>query len=184
MEITIEHLQPYLLSLTTKQKDKLLEKLLKKDKLLMEQLYFKHMSAPEELDARYLEFEDKVKDTLFARYRGPSDELEMAKGIGEAKKVINQFTKIDKRPEKEAELLILILEIVFNDANNPASFGTCWSKYDLSVTQTLKRLITIIRTKLHEDHLLDYKSAVDSYLAQIWKAAGFHDFVWELPKEL
>lgn len=123
----------------------------------MEQLYFKHISSPDELDTRYLEFEDQVKDALFSRYRSPSDELEVAKGIGEAKKAINQFTKIDKRPEKEADLLMIILENIFDNVDNPARLGTCWSKYDLAVTQTLKRLITVAKTKLHEDHLLDYK---------------------------
>jgi len=53
MEITLEDIQPYLDSLTSKQKDKLLNQLLKKDKMLVEQRYFKHLSTPQKLDERF-----------------------------------------------------------------------------------------------------------------------------------
>lgn len=184
MEITIEEIRPYLQSLSAKQKEKLLESMLKKDKLLMEQLYFKHLSSEEDLEERYAEFESQLKSALFSRYRAHVDELEIAKAIGEAKKVINQFTKIDKRPEKEADLLMIILKNIFDNVDNPARLGTCWTKYDLAVTQTLKRLITIVRTKLHEDYLLDYKPKIDRYLKRLHHSSSFNDFVYDLPTAL
>ncbi len=183
MEINIESLKPYIESLTSKQKDKLLYQLLKKDKLLVEQLYFKHLSTSEDLDERYEDFLEEVKQVLLASYRAKSDELAVAKGIGEAKKVINRFTKVDKRPEKEAKLLMLILDAVFKPGN-PARLGTCWTKYDLTVAQTLKRLITIIKNKLHEDYLMNFKPEVDKYLIRIKSASSFNDIVYDLPSDL
>jgi len=183
MEITIEHLKPYLESLTARQQEKLLYQLLKKDKILIEQLYFKHLSTPEKLDERYADFEEELKHALFISYRAKSDELAVAKAIGEAKKVINRFTKVDRRPEKEAELLILILDAIF-EPGNPARLGTCWTKYDLTVAQTLKRLLTIIRNKLHEDYLLDFKPKLNMYLTKVKSTSGFHDFIYDLPDNL
>lgn len=184
LEISIEDLRPYLESLSEQQKDKLLHQLLKKNKIMIEQLYFKHVSTPDELDTRYDHFVDMMKANLFTIYRSRSDELAVAKAIGEAKKVINEFTRVDKRPEKEAELLMIILKAVFDDQDNPARFGTCWTKYDLTVAQTLKRLITIIKKKLHEDYLFDYKREIDRYLVRLKATSNFNDFVYELPKEL
>ncbi len=184
MEITITDLEPYLESLTAKQQKKLLYQLLKKDKILVEQLYFKHLATSEKLDERFANFEEKVKETLFVPYRAKSDELAVAKAIGAAKKVINDFTKVDKRPEKEVGLLTVILDAVFEDNGNPARLGTCWRKYDLTVAQTLKRLISILRNKLHEDYLLDFKPTVDKYLIRIKSASGSNDFVYDLPNEL
>ncbi|MCP4458793.1 MAG: hypothetical protein GY816_12335 [Cytophagales bacterium] len=184
MEITIEDLQPYLESLSHKRKEKLLYQSLKKDKALMEKLYFKHISTADQLDARYDSFKEKVAEVIFSSHQSMTDELGMAKAIGEAKKVINEFTKIDKRPEREIDLLMTILEAVFDVPGNLAEFGTCWTKYDLSVTQTLKRVISIIQNKLHEDFHLNYKEKTDRYLIRLKSGSSFNDFVYDLPDEL
>lgn len=183
VKVTPEDLKPYLETLDANQKDKLLYRLLKKDQQLMDQLYYKHI-APDELDVRFADVESEVKGALFGVYRAKSDELALAKAIGEAKKVINRFTKVDKRPEKEVALLMIILKAVFEDVDNPARLGTCWRRYDLSVAQTLKRVITLIGNKLHEDYQLDYKGKIDRYLLRIKSASGFNDFVYDLPQEL
>ena len=184
MEITVDDIKPYVNQLSNTQKEKLIYQMLKKDSLLLEQLYFKHLANPEKLEERFANFENEVKDIVFRSFSARVNELAVAKAIGNAKKVINQFTKVDKRPEKEAALLMIILDAIFINTGNPARFGTCWTKYDLVVTQTLKRLITILRNKLHEDFLLDFKPQVDKYLVRMKSASSFNDFVYELPDEL
>ena len=184
MEIALEDLKPYLDSLSNQQKEKLLYQLLKKDKALMQQLYFKHVGKVDQLDERYSMYEEHVQEALTAHYRARVNELAMAKAIGVAKKAINEFTKIDKRPEKEANLLMVILDHVFDISQNPAAFGTCFTKYDFAVTQTLKRFISVVKNKLHEDFLMDYKERVDHYLSNLKNAANFNDFVYALPDEL
>lgn len=129
----MEDLRPHLDKLNDKQKDKLLYQLLNKDKTLIEQLYFKHLSTSAVLDERYNNFEIELKQVLFAPYRTKIDELALAKAIGEAKKVVNRFTKVDKRPHKEAELITTILDAVLIDPHNPAKLGTCWTEYDFAV---------------------------------------------------
>ena len=79
MKISIEYLEPYLESLTSKQQKNLLNQLPKKDNTLMEQLYFKHLSTSEQLDERYEWFENEMKNALFALYRANSDELAVAR---------------------------------------------------------------------------------------------------------
>lgn len=184
MKITLDHIEPYLRSLSEKQKDKMLRDLLKKNEDLVERLYFKHLSLPEELDSRYEEYERKVKSALFGSYRAMTDELMLAKAIGEAKKSINEFKKIDKRVIKEVELLMIILTTVFEDRTNPAQFGTCWTKYDFAVTQTLKRVISLLQKKLHEDYLLDYKEILEKYIRRLKASSRFNDFVYVLPDEI
>lgn len=183
MEITIERLMPYLENLTEKQNGKLLYQLLKKDKVMIEKLYFKHISTPEVINSRYEEFKKKVIEVLFSNYRTYAEEQAPAKAINEAKKVIKSFTIIDKRPEKEAALHMIILETIFENSYQ-AQFGTCWTKYDWVVSQTLKRLITLVTKKLHEDYLLDYKPKLDQYLKRIKSVPDFNDFVYVLPDKL
>ena len=182
MEVNIKDLQPYLESLSDKQKDKLIIQLLKKDKLLMEKLYFKHMASPQEYDQLYEDFKTQIAQKFNTSYRAHSQELANAKAINEAKRVIDHFTKIDKDPIKEAEMLLMILNVVLNQSD--ANLGTCWTKYDLTVTQTIRRLITVICNKIHEDHLLDFKPKVDKYLKLLKSHSNFNDFVWDLPDEL
>jgi|GEM_PF-1830887 len=184
MKISIKDIEPYLQSLSPKQKDKLLYQILKKDQDTVEKLYYNHIAGSDGLDDRYDEYKELVRAKLFDYYRARADELILAKAISEAKKVINEFKKIDKRPEKEAELLMVILEEVFDRPPSDVRFGTCWTKYDHVVAQTLKRLITLIKTKLHEDHLMDYKPQIDKYVFRLKSASSFNDFVWELPDEL
>ena len=122
---------------------------------------------------------------LFAHYRARVDELEVAKAITEAKKAINEFTKIGKRAIKEVELLmVVILSAIFEYRRNPAMFGTCWTKYDFAVTQTLKRVITLLSNKLHEDFRLNNRDRLENYIKRIKLAANFNDFVYNLPDEV
>jgi hypothetical protein len=179
MDISIEQISPYLESLTAKQKDKLIHQLLKRDKEMIERLYLEHIATPIERDERFEYYKKEVEACMHTYYRAPCDELIMAKAISNAKKIIVQFAKLDKRPEKEAELLMDILKVVFDE--NPAQLGTCWTKYDHSVGQTIKKLITLIKSKLHEDYLIEYKEPLESYISRLKRTSSFNDSIYLLP---
>jgi len=79
------------------------------------------------------------------RYKGFSEQLQLANMLRACIKRINEFTKISKNKVLEADLLLHILEIPFSLTTN--MFGTCFTQYDTKVAMILNRLINIVTKK-------------------------------------
>jgi hypothetical protein len=102
-------------------------------------------------------------EVLFRKsYKGFSQQLQLANMLSACIKRINEFTKISKNKVYEADLLMYILEVPFSLPAN--MFGTCFTQYDVKVAQILKRLITLVTKKLHEDYKMDYEEIIHEYL--------------------
>ncbi len=90
--------------------------------------------------------------------------------------------RISNNKKMEADLLLYILNEVFS---LPADFfGTCFTKFDSKVAQIVKRLITIVTKKLHEDYKVDYKESINNYLQLLHKRSHHINLVYKLPKEI
>src|SRR5690606_6096737 len=69
---------------------------------------------------------------LFAKgYRGFSEELQLANMLSACIKRINEFTKISKNKELEADLLLYVLEVPFGYPTK--MLGTCFTQYDVKI---------------------------------------------------
>lgn len=120
-------------------------------------------------------------DMLFVKgYRGYSEELRMANMLTACIRRINEFCKVSKNKKMEADLLVYILEEAFS---LPAShFGTCFTAFDSKVAQIVKRLITIVTKKLHEDYKIEYEGSINEYLRLLHTRSRHIDLVYNMPK--
>lgn len=145
------------------------------------------------LQVNYLNREDGVKD-LFEktkveidllctkRYKGFSEQLQVANLLSACIKKINEFAKATKNKTLEADLILHVLEIPF--AYGDKMFGTCFTQFDYKTTMLLKRLITLVTKKLHEDYRMDYAAKINEYLARLRRTSYFFDFVHDLPDSI
>lgn len=116
------------------------------------------------------------------RHKGFSEELQIANMLGACIKRINEFTKISKNKVLEAELLLYILQVPFSLPTN--MFGTCFTQYDTKVAMIVKRLITIVTKKLHEDYKIEYEDKINEYLQILHRTSNHIDKVYNLPGKI
>ncbi len=116
------------------------------------------------------------------RYKGFSEQLQLANMLRACIKRINEFTKISKNKVLEADLLLHILEIPFSLTTN--MFGTCFTQYDTKVAMILNRLINIVTKKLHEDYKIEYEDKINDYLQILHRTSSHIDTVYNLPKAI
>ena len=99
-----------------------------------------------------------------------------------AMKRVNEFTKVSKNQVLEADLILYVLAVPFSvDAS---IFGTCFTAFDSKVVQIVKRLITLVTTKLHSDYLADYQDTINVYLKILHQKSNFLDTVYYLPDKI
>ena len=116
------------------------------------------------------------------RYKGFSEQLQIANMLGACIKRINEFTKISKNKLFEADLLLYVLEIPFSLTTN--MFGTCFTQYDTKVAIIIKRLINVVTKKLHEDYRIEYDETINDYLKILHRTSSHIDTVYNLPKAI
>jgi hypothetical protein len=122
-------------------------------------------------------------DFLFTkRYKGFSEQLQIANLLSACNKQLNEFAKVCKNKKLEADLIMYILEIPFEYP--PKMFGTCFTAFDFKVTMLIKRIITLVTKRLHEDFKLDYLDKINDYLTILHTRSNHNDFVYNLPKIL
>jgi len=122
-------------------------------------------------------------DVLFAkRYKGQVEQIQLANMMTVAMKRVNEFTKVSKNKVLETDLILYVLAVPFSI--DERIFGTCFTAFDSKVVQIVKRLITLVTTKLHPDYLADYQDTITDYLFTLHKRSGFLDAVYNLPNKI
>lgn len=169
-------------SLSKKELEKLVMQAAKKDKSFHDYLlinYFDKEYGEQDL------FEKAKEDLEFLMrksYRGRSDELRLSAMLGACSKRINEFSKVCKNRSLEADLIVYVLEVPFS--NSPVVFKTCFTAFNYKVVSLLKKLMTIVQTKLHEDHKIDYVPLINSWLNFLRQHSSHLDYVYDLPSEI
>lgn len=122
-------------------------------------------------------------DYLFWKgYKGFSEQLRMANMLSACIKRVNEFTKVSGNKIHEAELLMYVLEVPFSMPEN--SLGTCFTQFDYKVGLLVKRLITLVTKKLHEDFRLDYAEKLNEYLRRLHQTSDHIDMICLLPEKI
>ncbi len=80
----------------------------------------------------------------------------------------------------EADLLMYVLNEPFSLPDG--SFGTCFTQFDAKVAQIVKRLITLVTKKLHEDYKIEYDAKINSYLKILHNRSGHINLVYNMPR--
>ena len=115
-------------------------------------------------------------------YKGYSKELQLANMFAACNKRINEFGKVCRNKALEMELILDVLEIPFSNSSN--SFTTCFTKYNYQVYLLLKKAITILKTKLHEDYHIQYAPRLNEYLTVLHRTSSHLDYIYLLPKSI
>lgn len=145
------------------------------------------------LEVNYLNREEGTRD-LFERtkveidllctkrFRGYSEQLQVANLLSACTKKVNEFAKAANDKNLEADLILHVLEIPFSYGDK--MFGTCFTQFDHRTTMLLKRLITLVTKKMHEDYRMDYLPRINEYLARLRRTSKHFDFVYDLPESI
>ncbi|MEI8204607.1 MAG: hypothetical protein WCH34_16425 [Bacteroidota bacterium] len=124
---------------------------------------------------------DDLDVLFYKRYKGLSETLQMTNMLVACSKRINEFSDICKNKYLEADLIIYVLEIAFA---NTKEFGTSFTAFDYKVAMLVKRLITLVTKKMHEDYMLDYKEKINYFLKVLHQNSDHIDSIYAMPKTL
>lgn len=116
------------------------------------------------------------------KFRGRSIQHQMSARLKSCIERIKDFTKETKDRKLEADLILYVLEIQFT--NNSEIFGAKHSSYDYKVGLLLKKLISLITTKLHADYLLDYQDEINTMLTLLHQSSDRINTIKSLPLQI
>lgn len=115
-------------------------------------------------------------------YKGFSYELQLANMLAACNKRIGEFAKVCKDKSLEMNLILKTLEIPFSISTK--SFGTCFTKYNYQVYLLVKKALTILKTKLHEDYRIQYAPILNEYLSILHQSSSHLDYIFTMPKSV
>ena len=137
----------------------------------------------EDGEEQYFEAAKADIDKLKVKFsNGKIPELLQAEFLKAAGKRVTLFSKVSKNKVFEANLLIYILETQFSEQE--ILLGSIFRTYDYKVALLVKRLITIVTTKIHEDYKIDYEEKINRYLKLLHKKSIHTNLVMKLPKQI
>ncbi|TVR76116.1 MAG: hypothetical protein EA412_14250 [Chitinophagaceae bacterium] len=157
-------------------------KLASKEKLVYDYIFINYLDKELGENELFEATKNDLEVIFRKRFKGFSQELQLANMLGACIKRINEFTKISKNKALEADLLLYVLEVPFS--LTPMMFGTCFTQYDTKVAMILKRLINVVTKKLHEDYKIEYQEAINDYLQILHHRSNHIDTVYHLPKSI
>lgn len=161
---------------------KLLMQLSSKNSEIYDLINLKYVSGNDAEDELFEEIKEKVEDEIcFIGERGIIQK-NLAKAISKAVGHINYFSKVTKNKEREAELLVCLLDEVFK--NYTGELGTCWTVFDSKVAVTTNRLYNHITKKLHEDYLIEFTEPMNRFLSILHANSNHLNYVYGMPKSM
>lgn len=130
-------------------------------------------------------FEEAKKDLdilIRKNYKGFSEELQLANMLAACGKRIVEFSKSCKNKNLEADLLLHVLQIPFSLSED--MLGTCFTAYNYKIVLLLKRLINLVKSKMHPDFMIEYRPLINGYLATIHRTSSHLDYINDLPETI
>ncbi|MCJ0742501.1 hypothetical protein [Pedobacter montanisoli] len=182
-----QELKQAILSLPVKEKDKLLLRLVAKDKVLTERLHFMLLEDESNLEERVGHLEAEIKDVCEALRTQPKlTAKDVLLSLRKLNKEINHFAKVTKSDFEEIRLKLQVLKHaplkfkfkLFSSARNYEQ--TLASYVVKSVLNIHKKFV-----KLHEDLRFDLTGDFNELLEHIYQSdAAFTAKELKLPKEI
>ncbi|MCI0920566.1 hypothetical protein [Sphingobacterium rhinopitheci] len=159
-------LKEAVLNLSPREKDKLLIRLISKDKMLMKQLHFQLLEDEDDLSRRIESLREKLNEmsnpnrsdiknsAVYSNYKGLTSLIRQQSGL------INEHEKITKDKFSEVEFRLLILENAFK------TYPILFEKSYIAISDKLHRYViarlkaTLTKyDKLHEDLQFDLQES-------------------------
>ncbi|GGI28889.1 hypothetical protein [Pedobacter mendelii] len=178
-----KNLKTAITELPVKEKDKLLLRLIAKDKVLTEHLHYKLLEDESDLESRKEQIKSDIESQI-----SELKKLSVKEALVKVRKMItgvNHFYKVTKDTFGEVELKVYILNKIPVDYKRSIfgykDFGFLFATFYIkTVTITLNKF-----KKLHEDLQFDLSENINQLLAKIYssKLAGAAEAA-DLPKEV
>ena len=165
-------LKEAILNQSQKEKDKLLVRLINKDKKLMEQLHFVLLEDESDLIQR-IEDAKKALEVVFERtQKGISKKMnnykhkELTGYLKSASGLVNEHASITKNKESELDLRLIILEESFDTYFNLYKNNSVGYKADTHFVYQATRIkaVLAIYEKLHEDLQYEYRERIEKLM--------------------
>jgi predicted metal-dependent hydrolase len=166
-----QELKEAVLNLPTKEKDKLLVRLINKDKMLLKQLHYELLEDESDLEDRIIDLKsnleslfetnaNKIKNIpVYSNYKGLSSTLRQASGM------VNEHEKITKDKFSVVEARLLILEEAFDlypSLFGPSALSPAF-KLHKYVNGRIKNAVKLFNN-LHEDLQFDLREQMEFVL--------------------
>lgn len=130
-------------------------------------------------------FEEAIEgiDTLTQKeFKGRTIQHQAVKRLNACNKRIAEFTVETKSKKLEADLVLYVLGLQFQQPIN--AFGARVSGYDYKVGLLLKRLITLVTKKMHPDYVVDYQDKINEFLTKLHKTSNRVNTIYDLPQSI
>ncbi len=167
------NLKAEILALPVKERDKLLLRLVARDKVLTERLHFLLIEGEEALATRVSILKEELAS--LSKLKPKAGELEasqLLQSIRQGMKVINHFNKVTKSKFETLELKLYFLNL-YDLSALKSGFLKSRLKQDLLFKYLIKSTLSIFKAtrSLHEDLQYDLVLEAEKWLAHLHKTA-------------
>jgi hypothetical protein len=128
------------------------------------------------------EAKEDINNLRHKEFKGRTVQHQTVKRLNACVKRINEFTVEAKSKKLEADLVLYVLEMQFDQPVEV--FGARMSGYDYKVGLLLKRLITLVYSKLHPDYIVDYQDKINTFLTRIHQTSNRIQTIKNLPEKI
>ena len=176
-----KELQNVILQLPTKEKDKLLLRLIAKNELLTEQLYFQLLEDESDLKQKREEIKEKITRSAKGYHESPGW---MMMAMRDLNGLIAWHVKVTKDKYGEVELTLFMLKSFFEYQEKHLQKFT--SKSDTLALYVAKRTDFLVKkaSKLHEDYHIEFDRDINQLLKWVHTLApSFYATQLNIPKE-
>lgn len=177
MKITSKELKSHLESLSQSELISLILKAISKSKEFSDYLYVTVIAKETGEEELYNQAKAELNLLMHKRYKGFSETLQYANMFAACHKRVNDFGKVCKNKVFEMDLLMYLLEIAFSEFR--PHFGTCFNQFDTKIFIILKKAVSLLKTKLHEDYHIQYAPRLNTYLTQLHSTSNHLDYIYE-----
>jgi hypothetical protein len=153
-----------------------------KDELAYDYILLNYLDPENGKEELFEEAKRDIDEYFDHNYRGRALQTKVANMLTDCNRRIKTFAAVSKDKAMEADLMIYVLDDIF--LLGEVEFGTCWAKFDHKVAMMVKRLITIVEKKLHDDLKIEYRESINGYLRILKKEAYFVPAVGKLPESI
>lgn len=169
-EIPVEELQKLVMQFASKNPE------------IYDIINLQYVNGADAEDELFEETIEKISDEiLFLGERGIIQK-NLAKAIAKSVEYINHFAKVTKNEKREAELLLKLLDDVFE--NYTGELSTCWTVFDSKLAITTNRLCNLVTKKLHEDYRIVFAEPMNRFLEILQAKSNHLDYVYDMPKTM
>ncbi|MDP3149840.1 MAG: hypothetical protein Q8N83_11995 [Ignavibacteria bacterium] len=157
--------------------EKIVLRFSKKNKEMYDTLCFEYVKNESAMSL----FEDSKEqiEIHFYKLRNGVVQRQLANAISKSVKTINNFRNITKDLKLEADLLLYLLKLVFD--NYQDELGTCWTIFDSKLAITTNRFINFTKNNLHEDYWIEYREESNNFIKILKNKSRHIDFVYNMP---